>query len=79
MIWRQWTVLALVVAILISGLMWSDGVVASGHSGVRTFSSPWTAPGGQITVSIKVRDYGPFGMVQETLPEGFRYLDSGLP
>ena len=34
--------------------------------------------GAPITVSIAVSDYGPFGLVVETIPDGFIYVESSL-
>ncbi len=54
------------------------GLAASGHSAVRFFSSEWTAPSGEVTVTIAVSDYGPFAQVVETIPEGFRFVSASL-
>ena len=65
-------------ALLMVGLLAIGGVVASGHGAARAFSSEWVAPGGEITVTITAQDYGPFGQLQETLPEGFVLLGTSL-
>ena len=62
-----------------AGLHQPDGVEASGHSASRTFASPWVAPGGQLQVTITAQNYGAFGQVAETLPAGFRFVQSSLP
>ncbi len=54
------------------------GLAASGHGAERSFSAEWVDPGGELTVTITVQDYGPFAQVVETLPEGFRFLGTGL-
>ena len=48
-------------------------------SAARSFSAASVAPGGQVTVTITAANYGTFGRVTETLPEGFTYLSSSLP
>ena len=45
----------------------------------RTFSTETVAPGGELAVTIEARDYGSFASVEETLPEGFRFVVAGLP
>ena len=54
-------------------------VDATTHSAVRSFSAPWVLPGDPLEVTIAVSDYGAFGQVVETLPEGFAYVGSDLP
>ena len=51
---------------------------ASNHSAVRSFSQPWAMPGGRLVVTITATNYGGFGQVEETLPEGFSYTWSSL-
>ena len=43
----------------------------------RSISPPTVAPGEVVTVTITVADYGSFGGVTETLPDGFDYVSSG--
>ena len=71
--------LAVVVAVAgVAGLLPSAPVEATSHSAIRSFSAPWVLPGGRLEVTIAVSDYGPFGQVVETLPEGFSYEGSNL-
>ena len=71
--------LAVVLATLVAAtLTHSPGLEASGHSGVRTFSQPWAPPGGRLVVAITASNYGGFGQVEETLPEGFTFVGSSL-
>ena len=56
----------------------SPGPEASGHSANRTFSQSWAPPGGRLVVRITASNYGGFGQVEETLPEGFTYVGSSL-
>ena len=44
----------------------------------RSFSQPWAPPGGRLVVTITATNYGGFGQVEETLPEGFSYTGSSL-
>ena len=47
-------------------------------SATRSFSSTSVAPGADVTVTIRVANYGGFGRVTETLPSGFTYKSSSL-
>ena len=71
--------LALVLAAIGAGtLAPSSALEASSHSAVRSFSQPWAPPGGRLVVTIAATNYGGFGQVEETLPEGFSYTGSSL-
>ena len=79
MVRKALAALAVVVAVAgVAGLLPSAPVEATSHSAVRSFSAPWVLPGGRLEVTIAVSDYGPFGQVVETLPEGFSYEGSNL-
>ena len=65
-------------ALGIVGLWHPVPVDATSHSAVRSFSAPWVLPGGRLEVTIAVSDYGGFGQVVETLPQGFSYEGSDL-
>ena len=56
----------------------SSALEASSHSAVRSFSKPWAPPGGRLVVTITATNYGGFGQVEETLPEGFSFTGSSL-
>ena len=49
-----------------------------GPSATRSFDNNRVAPGGQVTVTIAAANYGSFGAVTETLPNGFSYVSSSL-
>ena len=71
--------LALVLATIGAGtLAPSSALEASSHGAVRSFSQPWAPPGGRLVVTIAATNYGGFGQVEETLPEGFSYAGSSL-
>ena len=71
--------LALVLATIGAGtLAPSPALEASSHSAVRSFSQQWAPPGGRLVVTITATNYGGFGQVEETLPEGFSYTGSSL-
>ena len=71
--------LALVLATIGAGtLVPSSTLEASSHSAVRSFSQPWAMPGGRLVVTITATNYGGFGQVEETLPQGFSYTGSSL-
>ena len=71
--------LALVVATIGAGtLVRSSTLEASSHSAVRSFPQPWAPPGGRLVVAITAMNYGGFGQVEETLPQGFSYTGSSL-
>ena len=72
--------LLLVIAMMgmtmgVVGLLLSDNVSASSHSATRSFSPSQVTPGGEVSVTIAVADYGQFGGVAETIPAGFTYVD----
>ena len=71
--------LLLVIAIMgmtmgVVGLLRSDNVGASTHSATRSLPAQVT-PGGEVSVTIAVANYGRFGGVAETIPAGFTYVD----
>jgi hypothetical protein len=74
---------ALGVALGVFGLLIPDaGTVAAQAtpSATRSLSSSSVAPGAEITVTVTASDFGQFGGIIETLPEGFAYVDgSGSP
>ncbi|MCY3543359.1 MAG: cadherin-like beta sandwich domain-containing protein [Chloroflexi bacterium] len=64
----------LAVAVLAIGLAYYSPAEADGHSAMRSFSPSPVAPGGELQVTVKVADYGTYGSVIETIPNGFSYL-----
>ena len=67
---------------VIGGLWVMSGPLAAQvttPSANRSLSSSTVMPGGEVTVSITVAEYGGFGSVTETLPAGFTYVSSSLP
>ena len=48
----------------------------AGPSATRSFNPASVAPGGTVTVTIQVANYGGIGRVTETLPAGFAYVSS---
>ena len=71
--------LAVTVAVVgVASLLHSAPADATSHRAVRSFSAPWTLPGGQLNISITATGYGAFGQVEETLPAGFRFEGSDL-
>lgn len=69
----------LLVALALASALWSlDRAGASGHSASRELSPSSVAPGGEVTVTITVADYGSFGRVEETLPSGFSYVADSI-
>ena len=79
-------VLALLVVVAVVGAAWGGTwffplvppVEAQSPTATRTFSAASVAPGGELTVTIAPSDYGSFGSVTETLPDGFTYERSSL-
>ena len=76
-------VLALLVVVAVVGvtlgsvgLLWptSAGAQATA-SASRSFSVSSVVPGGELTVTVTASDYGDGGRVEETLPEGFSYVE----
>ena len=71
--------LALLLAtIWVGTLAASSALEASSHSAVRSFSQPWAMPGGRLVVTMTATNYGGFGQVEETLPQGFSYTGASL-
>ena len=54
-------------------------VEAQSPSATRTFRQNWAAPGGELRVTITASNYGAFGQVVETLPDGFTFKSATLP
>ena len=52
----------------------AEPTAVPGTGAIRSLSRTSVAPGGQVTVSITANDYGAFGGVVETLPDGFSYV-----
>ena len=79
------TGIALALLATLLATLFSMGVFsvaqADTHSATRSFSADTVQPGGEITVTIAIADYGRSGVVEETLPEGFTFAssDSGPP
>ena len=60
-------------------LLTPPGVVeAQAHSASRAFQRTWAAPGSELRVTITARNYGAFGQVEETLPDGFTLVRASL-
>ena len=73
---------ALAVAALVGAvaLLAQPGVIeAQSHSATRTFQQDWASPGGELQVTITASNYGAFGQVVETLPDGFTFKSATLP
>ena len=66
--------LALAVALAIMAFGAYQPVQADGHSAIRSFSPATVAPGGTVTVTIEVADYGLGGLVTENIPSSFTYV-----
>ena len=54
-------------------------VEAQSHSASRAFQQTWASPGSELQVTITASNYGAFGQVVETLPDGFTFVGSNLP
>ena len=53
-----------------------DTVTVEAPSATRSFNQASVAPGGTVTVTILLANYGGIGRVTETLPAGFVYVSS---
>ena len=53
-----------------------DTVTVEAPSATRSLNKASVAPGGTVTVTIQVANYGGIGRVTETLPAGFAYVGS---
>ena len=70
-----------IMVVAMAGMVLLVGIasVAAGQhepSATRNFNPATVAPGGRVTVTIQVANYGGFGRVTETLPAGFAYVSS---
>ena len=75
------TIAALAIAAIVgaAALLAQPGAVdAQSHSANRAFQRTWAASGSELRVTITASNYGAFGQVVETLPEGFTFLGSSL-
>ena len=73
---------ALAIAAMVGALalLTPTGVVeAQSHSASRAFQRTWGAPGSELRVTITASNFGAFGQVVETLPEGFSFVSASLP
>ena len=73
---------ALAIAAMVGAvaLLTPTGVVeAQSHSASRAFQRTWAAPGSELRVTITASNFGAFGQVVETLPEGFSFVSASLP
>ena len=68
---------ALVTGVLAAAIL-SGTVEAQTPSATRSFAATWVAPGAELRVTVAAANYGPFGQVVETLPEGFAFLRTDL-
>ena len=72
--------LAIVAMVGALALLAQPGVVeAQSPSATRTFRQNWAASGGELRVTITASNYGAFGQVVETLPDGFTFKSATLP
>ncbi len=77
---RKRQTVATIVVVAALGLLGLGAVSAQqGSGGSRSFDPPSVAPGGQVVVTVTIADYGSFGALTETLPEGFTFVSSSLP
>ena len=49
---------------------------ANSHDATRSLPATPVAPGAEFLVTIEVSDYGQFGQIEETLPQGFTFVSS---
>ena len=75
---RALTLLGVLAIVGVAGLslLIPNAVNADEHSATRSFISGSVAAGAELEIQITAQDYGTFGQVEETLPEGFTYLRS---
>ena len=45
----------------------------------RSFPAPFVEPSSEVVVTIAASGYGPSGLIEESIPEGFAYLSTDLP
>ena len=63
-----------------TGVTVRAGTMPGGPMAERSFSRMPAGTGDEVTVTVAASNYGPIGVVMETLPAGFAYVDgSGAP
>ncbi len=76
------TAMTAMIAVAMAGVVLLVGVASvaaqqnNEPSATRSFNPASVAPGGTVTVTIQVANYGGIGRVTETLPAGFAYVES---
>ena len=77
---KTFVLLGLLGAIMLGvfGPLQSETAVASTHGATRSFSESWVLPEGQLQVTVTATGYGVVGLLKETLPEGFTFVESDL-
>ncbi len=71
--------LAITASVGIAALLAQPGAVETqSHSANRSFPADWSAPGGEVRITITTGNLGGFGQVEETLPDGFTFVRSSL-
>ena len=45
----------------------------------RSFPAPFVEPSSEVVVTITATGYGPSGLIEENIPEGFAYISTDLP
>ena len=45
----------------------------------RSFPGPFVEPASEVVVTITASGYGPSGLIEEAIPEGFAYVSTNLP
>ena len=71
----------LVAGVVALGVVWlllPGHVEASSHSATRSFAPASVPAGGELEVTITASNYGGFWGVEETLPDGFTYVEGSV-
>ena len=77
---KTFVLLGLLGAIMLGvfGPLQPETAVASTHGATRSFSESWVLPEGQLQLTVSATGYGAIGLLKETLPEGFTFVESDL-
>ena len=73
------SVLAMAAMVGVVAFLVQPGAVETqSHSANRSFQPTLAAPGAELRINIAASNYGAFGQVVETLPDGFTFVKSDL-
>ena len=79
MVVKAFAIAVMVVVAGLVGLVLPVAVDAQSPSATRSFSAATVSAGDELEITVTPSDYGRFGQLVETIPDGFSYMPSGEP